>query len=48
MARRVSALLGIFLLLSLVVVLVWRVYEHHEAASRIDAPAFAKLDALAL
>jgi len=47
MARRVSALFTLFILLSLVLVLVWRVYEHHESATGIDERAFAIVDARA-
>ena len=47
MARRVTALFTLFILLSLVFVLVWRVYEHHESATGIDERAFAIVDARA-
>jgi hypothetical protein len=39
MARRVTALVGMVALIGLLVVLVWRVYLHHEHAVPSDEPA---------
>lgn len=36
MARRISAMLGIAIILGLVVLLMWRVYLHHRAAGDAD------------
>lgn len=33
MARRVSALIGIVIILILVTVLLWQVYEHHRSSA---------------
>jgi hypothetical protein len=38
-ARRVTALIGMFALVGLLVVLVWRVYLHHQHAVPSDEPA---------
>ncbi len=39
MARRVTALFGMVALIGLLVVLVWRVYLHHEHAVPSDEPS---------
>jgi hypothetical protein len=39
MARRITALVGMFILLGLLAVLVWRVYLHHQHAAPADEPA---------
>jgi hypothetical protein len=36
MTRRVSAVLGIVVILSLAILLMWRVYLHHRAAGDTD------------
>lgn len=43
MARRVSALLGIVVIVGLALALMWRVYRHHEAAQLHDEPAIVAL-----
>jgi hypothetical protein len=47
MARRICALLAMVVLLGLVLVLVWRIYVHHENGSRGDQPVEVSLDARA-
>jgi hypothetical protein len=39
MARRVTAVIGMVALISLLVVLVWRVYLHHQHGVPSDEPA---------
>ena len=39
MARRISALFGMVVLVGLLVILVWRVYLHHEHGVSADEPA---------
>jgi hypothetical protein len=39
MARRITALLGMILLLGLVLLLAWRVYLHHAYGGVTDEPA---------
>jgi hypothetical protein len=43
MARRVTALLGMLALIGLLMVLVWRVYLHHEHALPTDEPAVVQI-----
>jgi hypothetical protein len=47
MTRRVTALLGIVALLGLVLILMWRVYVHHQNGDVIDEPNVVSLDARA-
>lgn len=47
MARRVGALLGILILLSLLLALIWRVYRQHESMHRPSEVAVMSLDASA-
>ncbi len=44
MARRVGALLGILILLSLLLALIWRVYRQHESMHRPSEAAVVSLD----
>jgi hypothetical protein len=41
--RRLLALVTMFLFLSMMVILVWRVYEHHRNTSPPDDPITAEL-----
>jgi hypothetical protein len=43
MARRLSALLGIVLIVVLLLALMWNVYQHHEGARLRDEPAIVAL-----
>ena len=43
MARRITALIGMFALVALLVVLVWRVYLHHERSAPSEEPAVVRL-----
>ena len=43
MTRRISALLGIVAILGLALVLVWRVYLHHERAFHPEEPSLVSL-----
>ena len=43
MARRITALLGMVLLLGLVLLLAWRVYLHHTYFGVSDEPAVVSL-----
>ena len=45
MARRVAALLAIVVLLGLVLILMWRVYVHHENGREPEEPSVVALDA---
>ena len=47
MARRVAALLAIVVLLGLVLILMWRVYLHHENGREPEEPSVVALDARA-
>ena len=47
MARRVTALIGMVALLGLLVILVWRVYLHHEHGIPADESAVVFLSSLA-
>jgi hypothetical protein len=47
MARRLGALLAIAIVLSLVAVLIWAVYEHHQAGREMEEPAIVAMDARA-
>ena len=47
MARRLGALLGIAIVLGLVVLLVWEVYQHHQAGRELEEPAVVAMDARA-
>jgi hypothetical protein len=44
-ARRISALLAIVILLGLVLVLMWRVYVHHRSLRERDETVIVSLDA---
>jgi predicted negative regulator of RcsB-dependent stress response len=47
MVRRAAALLTMFVVIILAATLLWRVYQHHEAAERYsDEPAVVHLDTL--
>ncbi|HEX8152511.1 MAG TPA: hypothetical protein VF698_05270 [Thermoanaerobaculia bacterium] len=49
MARRISAMIGILLLLGLVALLVYRVWLHHEKAGEYDSePIMVRLDSVAI
>lgn len=43
MARRVSALVGIVVIIGLVLLLMWDVYRHHEGMHLRDEPAIVSL-----
>jgi len=43
-ARRVTALFGIAVLLGLVLLLVWEVYAHHRTRGEVDEPVVVALD----
>jgi hypothetical protein len=43
MARRLSALLGIVVIVGLVLTLMWNVYQHREAARLHEEPAIVSL-----
>jgi hypothetical protein len=43
-ARRVTALLAMVALIGLLLVLIWRVYLHHQHAIPSDEPAVAELE----
>ena len=43
MARRISALIGIAVLVGLVLALMWNVYEHREGSRVRDEPAIVSL-----
>jgi len=43
MARRVSALAGIVMIVGLVLLLMWNVYQHHEGARLHEDPAIVSL-----
>jgi hypothetical protein len=43
MGRRVSALIGIILIVGLLIVLIWRVYLHHESRVPADEPAVVSI-----
>jgi hypothetical protein len=43
MARRLSALFGIVLIVGLVLALMWNVYQHREAARLQEEPAIVSL-----
>jgi len=43
MARRVTALVGIILIVGLLIVLIWRVYLHHESRAPADEPAVVSI-----
>jgi MFS-type transporter involved in bile tolerance (Atg22 family) len=45
MARRVAALFAMVVLLGLVLVLMWRVYVHHENSRELEEPSVLALDA---
>ena len=45
MARRVTALFGMVALVGLLVILIWRVYLHHEHGVSPDEPAVVALGA---
>jgi len=45
MARRVTALFAMIVLVALLVVLVWRVYLHHQHGVPADESAVVALDA---
>ena len=38
MARRITAVIGMMALIGLLIVLVWRVYLHHERGAPADEP----------
>ncbi len=42
-ARRVTALLGMVALIGLLLVLIWRVYVHHQNATPVDEPAVVQV-----
>jgi hypothetical protein len=44
-ARRISALFAMAALVGLLVILVWRVYLHHEHGVSADEPAVVAIDA---
>lgn len=46
MARRVTAMIGIVILLGLVFALAWRVYLHREAAGAPAEPAMVSVQSL--
>jgi len=43
MARRITALAGMIAIVGLLVILVWRVYLHHERGAPTDEPAVVSL-----
>lgn len=43
MARRVSALIGMAVLVALLTILIWRVYLHHQRGTHADEPAVVSL-----
>lgn len=43
--RRVSALLGMIVLIGLLLLLIWHVEMHHEHGSAVDEPALVSLSA---
>ncbi|MGZ4778292.1 MAG: hypothetical protein ACXV5L_03800 [Thermoanaerobaculia bacterium] len=43
MARRISAFIGIVVLVGLVLALMWNVYEHREGSRVRDEPAIVSL-----
>ena len=43
MTRRVSAVVGIILIVGLLIVLVWRVYLHHESRVPAEEPAVVSI-----
>ena len=45
MLRRVSALLGMILLIGLLLLLIWQVEMHHEHGSTVNEPALVSLSA---
>jgi hypothetical protein len=45
MARRISALIGIVVIVGLVLILMWNVYLHHEGVRVHEEPAIVALDA---
>jgi hypothetical protein len=47
MARRVTALIGMAALVALLVVLIWRVYLHHQRGGPADEPAVVFLQSRA-
>ncbi len=44
MVRRVGAILAIAIIVSLVLILMWRVYVHHRKAGSNDEPTVVYLD----
>ena len=47
MSRRISALLGIVAIVGLTILLLWRVYVHHERAGHPEEPTLVSLFARA-
>ena len=45
MARRIAALFAIVVLVGLVLILMWRVYVHHENSREPEEPSVVALDA---
>jgi len=43
MGRRLTALLGIAIVIALMLTLMWRVYVHRESGGSPDAPAIVRL-----
>jgi succinate dehydrogenase hydrophobic anchor subunit len=43
MARRVTAVVGIILIVGLLIVLIWRVYLHHESRVPAEEPAVVSI-----
>lgn len=47
MARRVTALVGIVVIIGLALILMWRVYLHHERTRQGEEPTLVALNARA-
>jgi nitrate reductase gamma subunit len=45
MARRLGAIFGIAVMLGLVSLLIFEVYQHHQAGRELEEPAVVALDA---
>jgi hypothetical protein len=45
MARRLTALLGIAIIVGLVLTLFWRVYEHRQSGGALSEPAIVRVQA---
>jgi hypothetical protein len=46
-ARRITALLGMAVIIGLLLILIWRVYLHHQSRVPPEEPAVVRLDSRA-